>query len=256
MENSQSNQLFDKLRNLSQARIMLGRAGASLPTKHLLQFRFDHARARDAVYASIDYTSIAQRIEKLGLKTIVLNSNADTREYYLQNPNSGRHLSKKSKVELAKSQGLNTSENLISLTICDGLSAIAVNNHIVPVLEEIVQLVRTDKLFKLERVNLVKLGRVAIGDEIGSILNAEYNITLIGERPGLTSADSLGCYMSYKPNIGYTDDNRNCISNIRNKGLKPADAAHKIIYLIKEMYLNKQSGFMLKDRSEKDQQLT
>lgn len=239
---------WENLKSLTQARIALGRAGTSIPTEARLKLLLDHAKARDAVHDLMDINSLKDQIEGMKLKAEILKSHAQNRSQYLQNPFSGRKLNNESleKLKTVRSK----KDHLVCINICDGLSARAVNEHSVLVLKELLKLIERESLFNISSVYLVSQGRVAIGDEIASLIDADYNITFIGERPGLSSADSLGCYMSYKPQADFSDDQRNCISNIRPEGLSIEDAAGKIYFMLCQMRDKKQSGIMLKDRTE------
>lgn len=236
------------LKSFTQARIALGRAGTSLPTKHMLQFKMDHALAKDAIHTKLDVKKLGYIIESTGIPWTLLYSKAENRHEYLKRPDYGRTLSDRSNHNLNNKKIITPKNNLISISVCDGLSSTAVNQHAPDLITFLIEAIIKEKLFTIGHISLVQQGRVAIGDEIAGIIKADYNVTLIGERPGLTSADSMGCYMSYKPNLSFTDDNRNCISNIRPDGLSIEMAIQKIIFMLKQMQKNKLSGVMLKDR--------
>jgi ethanolamine ammonia-lyase small subunit len=201
------------LRSFTPARVALGRAGHSLPTAELLRFRLDHARARDAVYEPLDPAS-------LGIAHILVRSAAPDRATYLHRPDLGRSLSAEAHIDCGDYEA--------ALVIADGLSAPAAHRHAVPLLEALLPKLSD---WKLAPVCVALEARVAIGDEIGARLGASLVVVLIGERPGLTSPDSLGVYVTWDPRPGRTDAERNCISNIRPEGLSYAAAA-ELLYML------------------------
>lgn len=235
---------WEFLRDYTTARIALGRAGGSLPTRRHLDFQLDHARARDAVHSELDMALLEKEIAALGYETIRLQSAAPDRATYLQRPDLGRRLSDESR-RLAEQ---NKSAGGVAFIVADGLSALAVQRHAPPMLEAILSRLDPDE-WRVAPIALVEQGRVAISDEIGSLIGAELAVILIGERPGLSSPDSLGIYLTYGPRIGNTDANRNCISNIRDAGLSYPEAAHRLIYLMTAARRLGLSGVDLKDDS-------
>lgn len=228
------------------ARIARGRAGHSLPTRALLDFQLDHARARDAVYARLDTDPLLDQLATLRPEPLLLRSQATDRQVYLQRPDLGRKLDEKSRQNLQGLQDLTGLEYDLSIVIADGLSATAVNQHAVPVVAKLVA--ETKKLgWSLAPICLIEQGRVAIGDEVAHGLGAKMVVILIGERPGLTSPDSLGAYLTYGPRPGLTDEVRNCVSNIRPEGLPYQFAVEKLMYLLTAMKERRLSGVALKD---------
>lgn len=219
------------LRSFTPARVALGRTGNGLPTAELLRFRLDHARARDAVYERLDPAS-------LGVPHILLRSAATDRPTYLRRPDLGRKLSAASHLEPGDYDA--------AIVIADGLSAPAVHHHAVPLLNALTPLLVD---WRMAPITVVLEGRVAIGDEIGERLGARQVVMLIGERPGLTSPDSLGIYLTWDPHPGRTDAERNCISNVRTEGLSYAVAAHRLHFLMSEARVRKLSGVALKEDS-------
>ncbi len=203
------------LRDLTAARIALGRAGHSLPTAELLAFQLAHAKARDAVHHPFD---------PLAFDGVVLKSAARDRATYLRRPDLGRRL------DPSSASRLTPGEYDAVIVIADGLSATAVHRQAPVVLEH---LLRELDGWKLAPLCIVEQGRVAIGDEIGERLNAKLAVILIGERPGLSSPDSLGAYLTWSPRVGRTDAERNCVSNIRPEGLEPKLAAQRIAQLMR-----------------------
>ncbi|MHA4895698.1 ethanolamine ammonia-lyase subunit EutC [Pedobacter sp. PWIIR3] len=226
----------------TEARIALGRSGHSVNLNEALDFKLAHAFARDAVYSSLDVGSLRSEIELLGLEAIDLQSAALDRETYLKRPDYGRKLSNKS-IEELESYPRNYD---VLISVADGLSAPAVQQHFVPVLKLIADLYKQAKL-TIAPVCIVEQGRVAIGDPIGELLGAQLSIMFIGERPGLSSPNSMGCYLTYQPKTGLTDESRNCISNIRDRGLSYVEAANKLYYLSVQSLTKKLSGTNLKD---------
>jgi ethanolamine ammonia-lyase small subunit len=221
------------LRAFTPARLALGRAGNSLPTAELLRFQLDHARARDAVYRQLDPRS-------LGLPHLLLHSAAHDRITFLRRPDLGRRLSEESQPLVERG------EFDAAIIIADGLSALAVHRHAVPLLNAILPRLE-EKNWKLAPLTVVLQARVAIGDEIGERLGARQSVILIGERPGLTSPDSLGVYLTWDPRPGRTDADRNCISNIRPEGLAYDAAAGKLCFLMEESRIRRLSGVALKE---------
>ena len=240
---------WESLRRFTQARIALGRAGVSIPTKPLLDFQFAHARARDAVHFPMDRAGIFARLEAAGYPVIELHSAAADRTTYLQRPDLGRRLDEASRKKLCDFADEGACGFDVAFVIADGLSAFAVNEHALAMLTA-VRPKLADAGLRVAPISLVEQGRVAIGDEIGEILGAEIVVILIGERPGLSSPDSLGIYLTYAPRVGLTDEARNCISNVRPEGQSFADAAHRLIYLVREARRRRLSGVDLKDESE------
>lgn len=217
----------------------LGRAGPSLPTRALLDFRLAHARARDAVHLPLAVKSLAAELKQNGFESLSLASAARDRDQYLKRPDFGRRLNAGSRERAAAIRG----DYDAGFVIVDGLSALAVQRHAVPLLH----LVLGDLDWRIAPVAIVEQGRVAIGDEIGELLGARMVVVLIGERPGLSSPDSLGAYLTWQPRIGRTDAERNCISNIRADGLSYAAAAQKLRFLMNESRRLKLSGVRLKE---------
>ncbi len=230
------------LRSYTAARIALGRTGVSIPLKENLQFRLAHAYARDAVFASLDTDILLEEFNNHKWESILLNSQCITRNEYLQRPDKGRKLDETS---INKIKQLDTAEYDIAIIVADGLSAIAINEHVVQVLSLFIP--KLEDRFSFAPIAIVQQGRVAIADEVASLLNAELSIILIGERPGLTSPNSMGAYITYNPKVGLTDERRNCISNIRPEGLPYPAAADKITYLINQSLRLQISGVELKD---------
>jgi ethanolamine ammonia-lyase small subunit len=233
---------WDHLRQYTSARIALGRAGGSIPTKSLLEFRLAHASARDAVNNELNISLLQDKLHSLSIPIIPLQSFVENKQSYLLSPHLGRRLNKASK-ELLTEQ---THAFDICLVAADGLSSTAIELHLTPLLEKLLPLLK-DFDFNISPMCLVKYGRVAIGDDIADSLKSQLVIVFIGERPGLTTPNSLGIYLTYSPALGITDERRNCISNIHEGGLDYETAADKLIYLIKEAFIRKISGVELKD---------
>ncbi|MGB3225063.1 MAG: ethanolamine ammonia-lyase subunit EutC [Desulforhopalus sp.] len=230
------------LQKYTEARIGLGRCGSSLPLSESLKFRLAHAKARDAVHQPGQMGLLAGQIESAGYKTLLLASSVEDRAEYLVRPDKGRVLGAESKEQLkAQPTGFD-----ISIVICDGLSAPAIHQSSVDVALGFLEVVGGTNL-TVGPICLVANGRVAIGDEIGSILGAKITIMLIGERPGLSAPNSLGAYLTYASHPGTTDESRNCISNIRPGGMTITDAIKKIAYLVELGLRFRKTGVELKD---------
>ena len=236
---------LEQLRKLTPARVALGRAGASLPTEALLEFTLDHARARDAVHAAFDAQGLAQGLTDLGLEAMLVSSRAPGRKDYLARPDLGRKLDADSQARLAGQGG---KAGRLAIIIGDGLSPAAVNSHAIALLRKLLPLLATDAIDIAPAV-VATGARVALGDEIGSALGARMSVMLIGERPGLSAADSLGVYLTFAPAVGTTDEKRNCVSNIHGAGLSYDDAAARIGWLIREGLARELTGIALKDGS-------
>ena len=233
------------LKEFTAARIALGRTGTAEPLQSLLRFRLAHANARDAVYAVVDQPTLLQELQALQQASFILTTQAASRSEYLQYPDRGRRLHAKAVDQLNE---FNSTGYDICLVLADGLSATAINNHAIPVLKLLLPLFESARL-SVAPVCIVQEGRVAIGDECGYLLKAKLVAVLIGERPGLSSPDSLGVYLTYRPAPGLTDESRNCISNIRPEGLNYPTAAEKLYFLINESLRLQLSGITLKDNA-------
>jgi ethanolamine ammonia-lyase small subunit len=242
---------WQTLRRFTDARIALGRAGHSQPTGAHLAFQLAHAQARDAVHAAFEPDHLASELHALGLETVHLHSAASDRAAYLQRPDQGRRLDDASREVLERMATGDTPPDL-AFVIADGLSALAVMRYVAPLLAELLPLLRADasQPWQIAPVALVEQGRVAIGDEIGQRLQARTVVVMIGERPGLSSPDSLGIYFTWAPRVGRTDAERNCISNVRAAGLPPARAAARLHALLTVARQRQQSGIGLKDETD------
>jgi len=220
------------LRRFTAARVGLGRAGNGLPTAAHLDFQAAHAAARDAVHAALDAPALQTALTDAGIASLAVRSVAPDRRTYLLRPDLGRRLRDTDRDRLPSTPGA------LVFVICDGLSATAVQCHAVPLLSA---------LQPEAPVIVAEQGRVALGDDIGQAMGAEAVAVLIGERPGLSAADSLGAYLTWQPCPGRTDAERNCISNIRPGGLPIAAAADKLRWLIAAMRRLRLTGIGLKD---------
>ncbi|KPA91596.1 Ethanolamine ammonia-lyase light chain [Pseudomonas asplenii] len=238
-----------QLRRLTPARIALGRTGTSLPTRAQLDFQFAHAQARDAVHLPFDHAGLASQLAERGRETLLLHSAADDRHSYLQRPDLGRRLNDASARQLRDYAQAHPGGVDLAIVVADGLSALAVHRHTVPFLTRLEEQLAAEG-WSQSPVILVEQGRVAVADEIGELLGAKMVVILIGERPGLSSPDSLGLYFTYNPKVGLTDAHRNCISNVRLEGMSYGLAAHKLLYLMKEACRRQLSGVNLKDEAQ------
>ncbi|WP_374574537.1 ethanolamine ammonia-lyase subunit EutC [Phenylobacterium sp.] len=237
---------WSRLRALTPARIALGRAGASLPTTAVLDFAFSHARARDAVHAPFDAEAVARQVEALGLSTLIVDSAAPDRAVYLRRPDLGRRLSDESARRLA---GRGKGAFDIAIVVADGLSSTAVHAHAAPLIAALKPAAEAEGR-RLAPVVVARQARVALGDEVGAALGARLVLLLVGERPGLSSPDSLGAYVTFAPRAGRTDAERNCVSNIRAEGLSYEAAAFKIAWLARQALRLGLTGVSLKDESD------
>ena len=233
-----------ELRRFTDARIALGRVGASLPTDEVLKFGLAHAMARDAVHAALDPDSLKTALAPLGLPCLEVQSQAPDRPGYLLRPDLGRMLHPDAGASL---RARNLSVDLV-IVLADGLSAVATQAHAAPLLE--VLLPQLHPAWTLAPLVIARQARVALGDDIGEALHARLALVLIGERPGLSSPDSLGAYLTFNPRRGRNDAERNCISNIRPAGLSFDEAARKISWLMGEALSRQLTGVELKDDSD------
>lgn len=238
-----------QLRRLTPARIALGRTGTSLTTSAQLDFQFAHAQARDAVHLPFDHTGLSAQLAERGRETLLLHSAADDRHSYLQRPDLGRKLNAASAQLLKEHAAAHPGGVDLAIIVADGLSALAVHRHTLPFLARLEEQIQAEG-WSTSPVILVEQGRVAVADEIGELLGAKMTVILIGERPGLSSPDSLGMYFTYNPKVGLTDAYRNCISNVRLEGMSYGMAAHKLLYLMKEACRRQLSGVNLKDEAQ------
>lgn len=231
-----------RLREFTPARVALGRAGDSLPTGELLDFQLAHARARDAVHAALDAPALVTELSPLAGECLLVRSAAPDRSTYLRRPDLGRQLSEESGRLLERHKARFDA----AFIIVDGLSALAVERHAVGLLKSILS--RLDRTtWNLAPIVVAEQGRVAIGDKAAQCLGAALSVVLIGERPGLSSPDSLGIYLTWNPRSGVSDADRNCISNVRSEGLSYDAAAHKLVFLMTESRTRKLSGVALKE---------
>lgn len=237
---------WSDLRRYTQARIALGRTGSSLPTDELLRFGSAHALARDAVHQPLQIASLCEQLKALGFAALSVNSRASDRHTYLLRPDLGRRLDSASVERLHQHERAKTID--LQIVIGDGLSAVAIERHALPLLLELQQLLPSD--WHLGPIVVAEQARVALADEIGEILGARLVAILIGERPGLSSPDSMGIYLTFQPQRGRTDAERNCISNIRPQGLSYPLAAQKLLWLAQEALRQQLTGVELKDESD------
>ena len=227
------------LRRFTPARVGLGRAGNGLPTAAHLAFQADHAAARDAVHAALDVAALQSALTEAGIGSLAVRSAAGDRATYLRRPDLGRRLLEADRARLPVVPAA------MLFVVCDGLSAVAVQRHAAAMLCHIIPPLRA--VGPVAPVVIASQGRVALGDDIGGAMGAEAVAVLIGERPGLSAADSLGIYLTWQPRPGRTDAERNCISNVRPAGLPVAQAAAKLLWLIEAMRRLRLTGVALKD---------
>ena len=234
------------LRSLTPARVALGRSGASLPTGPLLDFTLDHARARDAVHAAFDVERMIAELGAFGLPVIEARSRAVERRDYLRRPDLGRQLETMSAEHLAARAA---DPDRLAIIVGDGLSPAAVHAHAAGLVRALLPYLSDSAPVAIGQIIVASGARVALGDEIGAILGARMVVMLIGERPGLSAPDSLGAYLTFAPNPGLTDAERNCVSNIHRAGLSYDEAAFKIAWLVRAGLALGVTGVALKDES-------
>lgn len=237
---------WERLREYTDARIALGRAGTSMPTSELLRFGQAHALARDAVLAGADFSGVRSA------DSLNVRSQAAHRSEYLRRPDLGRKLHPESVALLRSARG--TPPPDVLLMVSDGLSALAAQRQAAGVLEVLLPGLRALGL-SVAPVLLATQARVALADEAAQLLGARLVIHLIGERPGLSSPDSLGAYLTFDPQPGTLDAARNCVSNIRPAGLDAGVAARRLMYLSAEALRRSLSGVDLKDESSEEAEM-
>src|SRR5471030_1649597 len=245
---------WGSLRRFTAARIALGRSGVSQPTAPQLEFQLAHARARDAVHLALEHAALGDALQaSSGLPCLSLHSAAASRDIYLQRPDLGRRLDEASRQALRERERDAAGYDL-AFVIADGLSALAIEQNALPFLKVLMARLAAES-WSLAPLSIVRQGRVAVGDEVGELLGARAVVVLVGERPGLSSPDSMGLYLTWAPKTGLTDAARNCISNVRPAGLTYNDAAFKLHYLLSESRQRQLSGVALKDETATDNTL-
>lgn len=235
---------WQSLRQFTQARIAQGRSGCGVTTAALLDFQLAHAAARDAVLTEWNIDATEAALHRAGLSTLRLETQARDRRDYLLSPPRGRVLNESSRQRLADATHRPVD---IALILTNGLSSTAVMEHGAGLAAAVAKGL-CERGLSITPVCLVPDGRVALADEIGSLLGARLAVIIVGERPGLSAADSLGLYFTHDPGPGNTDADRNCLSNIRPPhGLSYEAAALKLAYLIEKSLKLGYSGVELKD---------
>ena len=237
MSDSDTPAILRGLRRFTPARIGLGRVGNGLPTTAHLQFQAAHAAARDAVHSALDVVALRARLAAAGVDTVAVKSICPDRPTFLLRPDLGRTLDPDDATALAA----RPLPGCFAVVLADGLSALAVASHAPALLELLLPRLGPSV------VVIATQARVALGDHVGAALRAAATLVLIGERPGLSAADSLGAYLTWGPAVGRTDAERNCVSNIRPEGLAVPAAADKLLWLIAEMRRLGLTGVGLKD---------
>jgi ethanolamine ammonia-lyase small subunit len=232
-------------RSATPARLALGRAGAGMPTDETLRFGWAHAMARDAIHAALDVDALEATLRQQNWDTLHVRSRAEDRITYLRRPDLGRQLDPADAERLgdAAKPGCD-----ICLVIGDGLSSLAVARHAAPLLAALRSHLPAETRFS--PVVIATQARVALADEVGELFGATLSVMLIGERPGLSSPDSLGIYLTHSPKRGRHDAERNCISNVRPEGLPCEAAAFKLAWLMHEAQQRGLTGVGLKDESD------
>lgn len=236
---------WSALKRITQARIGLERAGSAVSSRELLAFQLAHAQARDAVWRDWDVQACAAALQRAGCATLLVQSRATDRAVYLKRPDLGRRLDQASLDSLVAARGGGQSE--VALILSDGLSATALDAHGIATVLAIRSALEAASV-SCTPVVLARFGRVALSDEIGHALGARVSVIVLGERPGLSAADSLGLYLTHSPAPGNSDAERNCISNVREPGgLPPQVAALRLVSLLRRSLALGVSGVQLKD---------
>jgi ethanolamine ammonia-lyase small subunit len=230
-----------RLRDFTSARVSLPSSGHSIVTTEVLDFQLAHARARDAVHAVLDISGFAQRVEEeLSVRVIQLQTNARDRAEYLRRPDLGRTLEPESVARLERGSFD------LAVTVADGLSALAVERNAIPLLAQLLPRLAAGG-WGVAPIAVVQQGRVAVGDPVGFYLGAKLSLVLIGERPGLSSPDSLGAYLTWGPGFERSDADRNCLSNIRSGGLSAEEAAGRLVWYLEAARVRGATGTGLKE---------
>lgn len=227
-------------RSVTPARLALGRVGAGMPTDEVLRFGWAHAMARDAIHAALDTEALETALHAQGWNVSQVRSRAPDRTTYLRRPDLGRVLDPNDIERLSQSD--------LCVVIGDGLSSLAVERHATPLLDAL----KAHLASELQHASVViaTQARVALADDIANVMNAKLSIMLIGERPGLSSPDSLGIYITHAPFTGRSDADRNCISNVRPEGLSYSAAAFKLAWLVRQALRRRLTGVDMKDESD------
>ncbi len=233
----------NELKKFTTARVALKTSGVSLSTEEVLAFRLAHARAVDAVWTEWNRTKISDELKLVGIESLLVDSEASNRIHYVQNPQSGCIVNEQSQSTI---QSLKY-ENAISIILADGLSPIAVQEQGSKLITCLLENLRSLAM-NINPVFICNNGRVAIGDSIGEITKSKIAIVIIGERPGLTTPQSLGMYITLHPTSLSTNANRNCISNIHPKGLSIEQASNECKQLIEKMLTHNISGYQLNSK--------
>lgn len=247
-DNSHSDQ-WQKLKQFTDARIAIGRVGCSIPTSAMLEFQLAHAQAKDAVYQELDRQMMQQQLSDIQLQSLVIHSRADTKEQYLKRPDLGRLLNKESKQLLQNHVTTHPKSYDLCIVVADGLSALAITENAVPFISSLKDYIQQEN-WTIAPIVIAQGSRVALGDPIAEIFNADMLVILIGERPGLSSPDSMGIYYTWQAKSGYQDSKRNCISNIRAAGLTIEIATQRLISLMRNSKKLGLSGVKLKDQHQ------
>ena len=247
-----SKEYLSQLKQFTAARVGLNRSGISKTTEDLLLLKAAHAKAKDSLYQIFEMHHITNAIRAMNREVFHLKSNATNKKEFLLRPDLGRQLNSHSNAEIKENVAGKKYD--VCMSISDGLSAGAVNNHALPLLDILLQKIDATGL-TIAPICIVENGRVAISDETGFLSNAKISLILIGERPGLTAPDSMGVYLTYEPKIGNTDANRNCISNIHSGGLSYDEAADETFFLLRKSIQMKLSGssLLLQDNNNLNQ---
>ncbi|HXB61225.1 MAG TPA: ethanolamine ammonia-lyase subunit EutC [Acidobacteriaceae bacterium] len=242
------------LQRYTTARVALGQTGPAVPTQAQLLFQLDHALARDAIHTQLDTAALLRKLHKRELKCIAVQSavpaepGETARTIYLRRPDLGRALNAESEQALQQFATGSAEAPDVVFVVADGLSALAVEHHALPLLDATLAAL-DHNAWRVGPIVIVSQGRVAIGDAIGSLLRAKLTVMLLGERPGLSTPDSLGVYITWEPRPGRTDAERNCISNIHLEGVNYVDAAARILFYMNGAKDLQATGIGLKENT-------
>ncbi|QIO08737.1 ethanolamine ammonia-lyase subunit EutC [Acinetobacter lanii] len=243
---------WEKLKQFTDARIAIGRAGCSIPTKAMLEFQLAHAQARDAVYQELDTETLQHKLQSIGLDSLLVQSQAQDKQEYLKRPDFGRLLNEESQQTLHNFNYGKANQYDVCIVIGDGLSALAIEENALAFIHSLKSQIEYEQ-WSLAPVVIATGSRVALGDEVAERLNTKMLVMLIGERPGLSSPDSMGIYYTWQAKSGCLDSKRNCISNVRPAGLSIPIATQRLMNLMRQSNKLGYSGVNLKDEHEIEQ---
>ena len=236
-------EIIQKIRARTPARLLTGRAGTSYRTNTQIELREAHAAARDAVRAELDLQTDFAPGFLAAWNLFEVCTNAATKDEYLLRPDLGRHFREQARSEILHRCPARSD---LQIAIGDGLSVTAVRAQVPQLLPLLIDAAKM-RSWTVGQPFVVRHCRVGVLNQIGELLSPKVAVLLIGERPGLATAESLSAYMAYQPKYNHTDAERNLISNIHARGVSTDDAARRIINLAAQMMGVQKSGYILRE---------